>query len=213
MFMRPPAHSVTMFGIALLMALPISQCAVMKRSGADVKPVYDTKTGKLRELVYDGNHDGKPDAWAFMQGTAVVRIELDLNEDGVVDRWEYYDADRKLQKIGTSSHGDGVVDTWLSTPNPNESRVERSTRRDGKVDWTEFYQKGALQRVEQDVDHDGRTDRWEIYEHGALASVAFDTVHRGKPDQRLVYRTDGSLDHVEAVRPGSRATTSKPSAP
>ena len=33
-----------------------------------------------------------------MDGSRVVRIEIDQNEDGRIDRWEYYDADQKLSK-------------------------------------------------------------------------------------------------------------------
>ena len=72
------------------------------REPANIEPVYDKLTGKLRLLKYDSNGDGKVDTWSYMDGTRVVRIEIDMDEDGKIDRWEYYDADQKLEKTGTS---------------------------------------------------------------------------------------------------------------
>src|SRR4051794_16123205 len=56
-----------------------------------IKPTYNPRTGRLEEITYDRNHDGKVDAWLSMDGTRVVGAELDENYDGTVDRWEYYD--------------------------------------------------------------------------------------------------------------------------
>src|SRR5687768_5973282 len=58
--------------------------------------------GRLTQLSYDRNKDGRTETVAFMDGARFVRIEIDSNEDGAVDRWEYYGADQKLEKIGVS---------------------------------------------------------------------------------------------------------------
>ena len=34
-----------------------------------------------------------------MDGTKFISIEIDKDEDGRVDRWEYYRGDQKLEKV------------------------------------------------------------------------------------------------------------------
>jgi hypothetical protein len=163
-----------------------------------ITPEYDKKTGRLSMLKYDANGNGVVDTWSYMDGARVVRIEIDKDEDGKIDRWEYYGADQKLAKVGFSRQSDGKEDAW-SFPRPDGSidRIEISTARDGKVTRIEHYQQNALVSAEEDSDGDGRMDKWERYDGARLASVAFDTHHRGTPDRRLVYGADGSV-RVEA---------------
>jgi hypothetical protein len=145
-----------------------------------MQSTYD-QTGKLRQLTYDSDGNGKPDTWAYMDGARVLRVEIDKNEDGIIERWEYYDARHALEK------------------------VEVSTRPDGKVTRTEFYADGALARAEEDADGDGAVDRWETYAHGLVRSVAFDTEGTGHPTRRLVYGSDGQLVQIETGSDLARA--------
>ena len=54
----------------------------------NITPEYDPKTGKLQLLKYDSDGDGKIDTVSYMDGARVVKIEIDQNEDGIVDRWD-----------------------------------------------------------------------------------------------------------------------------
>ncbi len=157
-------------------------------------PEYDPKTGKLSVLRYDSDGNGKTDTVSYMNGAVVVRIEIDKDEDGKIDRWEYYRPDQKLEKVGFSRSGDGIEDAW-SYPDAAGSvvRLEISGRRDGKISRIERYTQNVLAAAEEDSDGDGQMDKWETYEGERLASVAFDTRHRGTPDRRLIYATDGSV--------------------
>src|SRR5215813_1555128 len=74
------------------------------------KADYDAATGRLRRLTFDANRNGRNDAVSVMDGTRVDHIELDTDENGAVDRWEYYDADRRLVKVGISRQNDGIID-------------------------------------------------------------------------------------------------------
>ena len=142
--------------------------------GTRIAPEYDIKTGKLNLLKYDANRNGAVDTVSYMDGARILRIEIDADEDGQIDRWEYYGADQKLERVALATNGDG-----------------KPTR-------TEWYEAEVVVRAEEDENQDGRTDKWETYENGRLASVAFDTTHRGTPDRRIVYAADGSA-RVEAV--------------
>ena len=45
-----------------------------------------------------------------MDGTRIIRIELDLDENGKVERWDFYKAGGELEKVGLSRLNDGVMD-------------------------------------------------------------------------------------------------------
>lgn len=164
-----------------------------------IDAVYDKTTGRLSQLAYDSDGNGSPDSWSFVDGTRLLRVEVDKNEDGLVDRWEYYGPERQLEKVGLSRSNDGIVDSWLyEGPDGSVARIEISTRRDGVVDRTEFFEEGSIVRAEEDTDADGAVDKWETYAGGALTSAAFDVEGAGYPTRRLVYRRDGTLERVES---------------
>jgi hypothetical protein len=152
---------------------------------ARVAPSYNSSTGRLEKITYDRNHDGQPDAWAFMDGTLVLRAELDEDFDGRLDRWEYY-------AEGSTSLTTAVL-----------ARVEQAARQDGKVSRRETYVDGQLATAEEDTDGDGRADKWETWEGGTLRSIALDTAGRGVPDRRLVYPADGSEPRLEVDPAGT----------
>jgi hypothetical protein len=168
-----------------------SLSAGCKRAPRDerVQAAYDKTTGKLSQLTVDTARDGKPNITSYMDGAKFLRIEIDNNEDGKIDRWEYYGPDQKVEKVGFSRSDDGKPDAWAFQGSDGAiARVDVSTKRDGKVNRTEFYEKGALTRAEEDTDVDGRVDKWEQYESGALVSVSFDTTKSGKPTTTIDYR-------------------------
>ena len=146
---------------AVLLAAAFSACRE-GRANAAIEPTYDN-TGSLRLLTVDSNNDGKPDTWCHMEGSRIAWIEIDADEDGAIDRWEYYDANQQLEKVGTAR------------------------RPDGKVARSEFYEGGVLTRAEEDTDGNGTVDKWETYANGVMASVAFDTEGVGHPNRRIDY--------------------------
>ena len=152
-------------------------------------PTYDKTTGKLTELTFDRNKNGRIDTWTDMDGSKPRRSRIDLDEDGKIDRWEYYDDTGAVTKVGYSRNKDGKVDAWaFSGPDGQVARVEiSSTGDEQKIDRREFYDHGGLVRTEEDTNGDGRADRWETYADGALATVSMDENADGKPDRRLTY--------------------------
>ena len=178
----------------LIFACAVVLAACRPRAGAKrIEPVYDPKTGKLQLLKYDSNGNGVIDTWSYMDGARAVRIDIDSDEDGKIDRWEYYGPNQQIEKIGFSRAKDGKEDAW-SFPGAAGTieRVEISTRRDGKITRVEHFDGDRVVSAEEDSDADGRIDKWETYEGDRLASVAFDTLHRGTADRRLLYGADGT---------------------
>jgi hypothetical protein len=181
-------------GLALLVsALSCGACQGQAETSKRIQAVYEPKTGKLQLLKYDANGNGTTDTWSYMDGARVVRIEIDSDEDGKIDRWEYYGPNQQIEKIGFSRLGDGKEDAWkFPSPGGSSDRIGISTRRDGRITRTEHYDGDRLVSADEDADGDGKIDKWETYEGDRLATVAFDTTHRGTPDRRMVYGVNGS---------------------
>jgi hypothetical protein len=164
------------------------------------KPTYDKTTGKLTQLTYDRNHNGVIDTWTDMDGARPLRSRIDQDENGTPDRWEYYDDQGKLVKVGFSRTNTGTPDAWgFSGPDGAIARVEiSSTGDEHKIDRTEFFTGGVLVRVELDTNEDGRVDKWETYEAGALKTAEFDEDGDGRRDRRLTYN-GAALELIESV--------------
>ena len=177
-----------------------STSATENTGNARVTPAYD-EGGRLKQLTFDRDSDGKVDTWGYMEGSRVSRVEVDENGDGNVDRWEHYNPDaqgaRGAVQGGPASTAEAApVDLALE-------RIERATRRDGKISRRDFFENGRLVRVEEDTDGNGRLDKWETYTDGTLQIMALDSTGRGTPDRRLVYQPDGTLNRIEVDPTGS----------
>jgi len=170
------------------------------------KATYDQSTGRLKELTYDANKNGRIDTWTEMDGTRPIRARIDRNEDGKLDRWEYYDEKGQLAKVGFSRADDGKPDAWaFAGADGKVVRIEISSARDEKkIDRWERYEPkgagpegvGALLAADEDTNGDGKPDKWETYDGGALKTAAFDEDHDGRPDRRLTY-AGGRLTLIE----------------
>ena len=185
-------HYFALTGCLVLAAAVLPGCQ-RRPETRRIEPVYDPKTGKLQLLKYDSNGNGVIDTWSYMDGARAVRIDIDADEDGKIERWEYYGPNQKLEKVGFSRSNDGKEDAW-SYPGEGGAieRIEMSTKRDGKVTRVEHFKADRLVAAEEDGDQDGRIDKWETYDGDRLASVSFDTQHRGTADRRLIYAADGA---------------------
>jgi hypothetical protein len=156
-------------------------------------PVYNERSRELERIDYDYDGNGVTDVRTFMQAGKAVRLEGDANSDGRIDRWEYYDAQGRVTRLGASSQQDGIEDTWIYATG-RDTRMELSLARDGRIDRWEFYRDEVLLRAEADTDRDGRVDRWEEYDKGRLAVVALDEGQRtGRATRRLIYPPDGRM--------------------
>jgi hypothetical protein len=152
---------------------------------------YDQQNGKLQELDFDRNGDGKVDTRAYMDGVLIKSIEIDRNGTGKPDRWEYYEPVTSGAVPAGSPDGHSVI-----------TRAEEANGKNGKITRHEFYENGLISRVEEDTDGDGKVDKWETYEGGLVATVELDLNHRGRPQRRFVYGPDGSLERVETDAKG-----------
>ena len=163
-----------------------------------IKATYDRSSGKLTELAYDSNHNGKADTWTEMNGNRAVRTRVDRNEDGKIDRWEYYDDQSNLVKVGLSRGDTGTPDAWVvAGADGKPRRIDISSSGDErKIDRWEHYDGDTITAVEEDTNQDDLVDKWETYEAGVLKTASFDENGDGKPDRRMSY-ADGRLIAID----------------
>ena len=154
-----------------------------------IQATYDRSSGELSRLTIDGNIPGKPKLSSHINRGHVTRIDIDEDEDGRLDRWEYYGTARKLEKVGLSRANDGNQDAWaFAGADGRVWKVEVSTRRDGRVNRTEYYEQDQIVRAEEDTNFDGLIDKWETYRAGVLATASFDPARTGKPSLTIDYK-------------------------
>lgn len=173
-------------------------------------PTYDKTTGRLKQLTYDSNKDGKIDTWTDMDGARPILSRIDRNQDGKIDRWEHHDEKGQLLKVGFSRGDTGKADAWaFAGPDGKIARIEISSASDEKtIDRWEHYDATGLIRAEEDTNADGKPDKWETYANGAVTSVAFDEDRDGRADRRLTYE-GSTLVLIETDPDGSGAFTKR----
>ncbi len=180
------------WGLSFVLALVVSlsgcarEDAQPQADGPAATPVYNETTGRLEQIVSDRDGDGVKETRAFMDGARLLRIEIDRNADGQVDRWEFYD------------DADGAPPAEQAAPagqagEPTISRAEEANGSSSRVTRREFYENGVLARVEEDADDNGAVDKWETYTQGQLRHVDLDLTGAGRPNRRLVYDAAGNV--------------------
>jgi hypothetical protein len=167
---------------------------------------YNPATGRLERLEFATTANARNNATGIMFGARVERIEVDEDNDGRLDRWEFYDDHGRLEKVGFSRRATGSIDAVaFYGKDAAVERIEISTRGDGHFNRLEHYRSGSIARVEEDTNADGRPDKWEIYTvnrselpgESRIEIAAFDDAFRGTPNRRFVYRPNGTVLRVE----------------
>ncbi len=151
--------------------------------GSPVRRLLDADGNGVAERVETFHPNRRP--W---------QVQSDDDEDGIIDKWEVFDEDGELVRIGRATKRPGHPDVWI-VPDGRGGlrRREYDGSADGSIDRIEWFDGEVLTRVAVDSDHNGRLDRWQNWERGEVASERIDTDGDGEPDRRLVYGPDGSI--------------------
>ena len=157
----------------------------------------------------DINGDGKPDIIHVMNGSHEVCRIVDLNLDGAVDAFIYYDANGQERRRESDFDRDGRADEIAYLQGGVVIRKERETNFDNKIDTWDYYEGGRLVKRERDSDGDAIIDQWWQFnnpQNPKCAVVATDRNADGKPDPDSVVDLCGeSYGAPKAAPPGSAA--------
>lgn len=133
----------------------------------------------------DVNGDGRPNIVKVMKGGRETCRILDLNLDGAVDAYVYYDDSGLERRREFDFDRDGRVDEIVSLRGGVIFLKERETNFDNQLDTWDYYESGRLVKRERDSDGDGVIDQWWTFNNptdARCAAVAFDRNYDGLPD-------------------------------
>lgn len=135
----------------------------------------------------DANNDGRADISRVMAGNREVCRVLDLNFDGRVDDFLYFDEAGELRRRESDFDRDGLIDEIGLYENGRIIKKFRETNLDGKLDTWDTYTNGRLTERRRDTNADGTIDQWWTFPDPSKVEcpvVAIDEDGDGKPDAR-----------------------------
>lgn len=135
----------------------------------------------------DVNNDGRADIVQVMKGGREVCRVLDLNFDGRVDNYLYFDDAGNLRRRESDFDRDGVIDEIATYQSGRIVQKHRETNLDGKLDTWDTYVNERLTERLRDTNADGKVDQWWTFPDPSRADcpvIAVDETGNGKPDTR-----------------------------
>jgi hypothetical protein len=90
-----------------------------------------------------------------MDGSTIVRIEIDRDGDGKIDRWEYYGPGKVLLRAEEDTDRDGIIDKWETYDHERLASVAFDEQHRGKPTRRLVYASNGEVRIEVDVSGDG----------------------------------------------------------
>lgn len=154
----------------------------------------------------DINGDGKPDITHVVDGNREVCRIVDLNLDGAIDAFIYYDAQGRERRRESDFDRDGRADEIGIYENGMVTLKMRETNFDNKLDTWDHYQGSVLVGRERDSDGDGIIDQWWQFnnpQNPKCAIVASDRNADGKPDPDSVVDLCGESYSAPKAVPGA----------
>ncbi len=224
----PDAQSISFAGGFALTLLVLVACS--SADGPDAaRPTGFERDTTLKHEPCDGaaagneridvNGDGRPNIVRVMQGGREVCRILDLNLDGSVDAYVYYDPSGAERRREFDFDRDGRVDEIISLSGGVVFLKERETNFDDQLDTWDYYESGRLVKRERDSDGDGMVDQWWTFNDPAdvrCAAVAFDRNYDGQPDPAGVLdvcaeaRQKAFVAPIPTTRPSGSAAKPSP---
>lgn len=147
----------------------------------------DCDTESKSAAKIDANNDGRADITRVMEGTRESCRVLDLNFDGRVDNFLYFDDAGNLRRRESDFDRDGLIDEIGLYKNGKVVQKNRETNLDGKLDTWDTYANDKLTERKRDTNADGRIDQWWTFPDPTKLDcpvVATDEDGDGKPDAR-----------------------------
>jgi len=165
----------------------------------------------------DANGDGKRDVWLVKSGGRETCRAVDLNFDGKVDGYSYFDGSGQLRRRERDYDRDGKIDEIQIYQAGSLTEQQRSTILAGRLDTWQFYQGGKLARTERDSDSDAIVDQWWEFAAGneKCPMIHSDVDGDGRPDPGATIdycKQTGYVPPTRASAQGPKHTFERPGA-
>jgi hypothetical protein len=182
----------TLLCVALLSGCPSEQndakdptkVALERRDTEMTHEDCDIESSSAKKM--DANGDGRPDLVQVLSGNREECRAVDINMDGIIDVFVYYDAQGQVRRRESGFDRDTRPDEISHYQGGALVRKERETNNDTKIDTWDYYEGGRLVREERDSTGDGYVDQWWTFNRPGqdqCAVVVSDGDGDGKPDE------------------------------
>jgi hypothetical protein len=157
----------------------------------------------------DANGDGRADVSSVKSGNRIACQAYDLNFDGKVDSWVYYDPSGKVRRRENDYDRDGRVDEISLFAAGVLIQKHRATTLNNRLDTWDFFNAGRLARSERDSDGDAKVDQWWEYPKPDCPLIHSDVDGDGRPDPGATVDYCKETGYV----PPTRSQNRQPSSP
>jgi hypothetical protein len=157
-----------------------SAIAAMTRDTQMTHENCDVSSGTVERI--DANGDGKADISIVREGGRELCRAVDLNFDGVIDSYSYFDERGQLRRREHDYDKDSQIDEITSYKAGQIAEKHQSTALAKQLDTWDFYQAGILVRSERDSNGDGVIDQWWEYPKAGCPLIHSDMNNDGRPD-------------------------------
>ncbi len=130
----------------------------------------------------DANNDGRADLTIVTDGGRQVCRAADLDFDGRVDVWTYYDQNGNVSRREFAFDRDGSIDEIQIYAGGQIVEKHRASTLAHRIDTWEKYSAGRIVSAERDSNGDGRIDQWWDYKTADCPIIRSDTDGNGKVD-------------------------------
>ena len=154
--------------------------AVSRRDTAVTHEPCDIKASGTERI--DANGDRKPDIFIVREAGRETCRAVDLNFDGVIDSYGYFDASGQLRRRENDYDKDGQIDEISVFKAGQIAEKDQSTALPQHLDTWDFFQAGVLVRSERDSNGDGIIDQWWEYPKPGCPLIHADMNNDGRPD-------------------------------
>ena len=154
----------------------------------------------------DANNDGRADLTMVMDGGREVCRAADLDFDGRVDVWTYFDANGNVSRREFDYDRDGAIDEIQIFAGGQVVEKQRASTLSHHLDTWEKYAGGRIVSAERDSNGDGRIDQWWDYKSPDCPLIHSDSDGNGQPDPNSTvdYCKETNYkppDQLESARP------------
>lgn len=194
MFLRHRTHHALIAACSVPLCLACSESLSTGTKTASEEAAFTTEithedcdSESKSAAKIDANNDGRADITRVMEGTRELCRVLDLNFDGRVDNFLYFDEAGNLRRRESDFDRDGLIDEIGLYKNGKVVGKYRETNLDGKLDTWDTYANEKLSERKRDTNADGRIDQWWTFPDPTKPEcpvVATDEDGDGKPDAR-----------------------------
>lgn len=156
----------------------------------------------------DANGDKRPDIYIVRDGARELCRAVDLNFDGLIDSYSYYDASGQLRRRESDYDRDGKIDEITVYKAGVIAQKDQATSVANRLDTWDFYQNGVLVRSERDSNGDGIVDQWWEYPNPSCPMIHADVNNDGRPDPGATVDYCKETGYVPPERSAPREATS-----